>query len=60
MDRMTPGWLTIWLSDEFHDWIDGDDPVSQYDRFDYSGNSQVWVKFESGAQFLITVEEVYD
>lgn len=58
MERMTPGWLTIWLADEFHDWIDGDDPVSEYNRYNQEGISKILVKFESGAQFLITIEEV--
>ncbi len=54
---MTTEWLSIWMADEFHDWIDGDDPVSEYNRRTLSGASKIWVKFESGAQFLITIEE---
>lgn len=54
---MTLKWLLLWLADEFHDWIDGDDPVSEYKIIN---NNQVWVIFESGNQFKITFEQVYE
>jgi hypothetical protein len=60
-DRMTDLKLAIFLADEFHDWIDGDDPVEEYKSFtdaDYTRN--IWVKFESGAQFVINIKEVYE
>ncbi len=53
---MTANQLALFLGDEFHDWIDGDDPVSDYNRL----RNTVWVKFESGAQFMVTIEEVYE
>lgn len=50
---MTKEELLIWLCDEFHDWIDGDDPVKTYavgGCGDY-----VTVEFESGKKFDICV-----
>lgn len=59
MERMQASWLAIFLADEFHDWIDGDDPVSEYSRRDHTDlSSSVWVKFESGAEFVINIEEL--
>lgn len=57
---MTLGWLSTFLADEFHDWIDGDDPVDEYNRWIDADGYQIWVKFESGAQFRITLKEVFD
>lgn len=53
MNPMTERWLTIWLADEFHDWIDGDDPVAEYE---VSGSSII-VKFESGATFHVQISK---
>lgn len=55
---MTKSELLLHFADDFGDWIDGDDPVedSRYIR----DLDQVWVKFESGAEFIVTVEQVYE
>ena len=50
--------LLIWLADNFHDWLDGDDPVENYVFL--VDNNQVFVKFESGNQFVVTVAQVYE
>lgn len=52
-DRMTVRNLVIFLADEFHDWIDGDDPVADYE---VAGNSII-VRFESGEVFHIQISE---
>jgi hypothetical protein len=52
---MTQQELLLWIQDEFGDWIDGEDPVLNYAP--HSANS-VWVKFDSGSEFVITVEKV--
>lgn len=56
MEPMTKRNLALWLADEFHDWIDGDDPVDEYDVY---GNSVV-VKFESGVMFHIEISDYYE
>lgn len=56
MERMTHKELILWLADDFHDWIDGDDPVQDYKILD---GHRIWVDFESGQSFVITVAEVY-
>lgn len=58
MNPMTVKWLLIWLADEFHDWIDGDDAVEEYNVF--NNLQSIYVKFDSGQQFVITVVEVAD
>lgn len=52
---MTEKWLTVWLADEFHDWIDGDDPVAGYKR---QADNSIDVTFESGARFRILVDRL--
>lgn len=53
MYPMTIRSLIIWLADEFHDWIDGDDSVSDYERTEDS----IIVRFESGEAFLIQISK---
>lgn len=48
---MTERELLVWMADEFHDWIDGDDPVDEYE---ISGQSII-VRFEDGSAFNIQV-----
>lgn len=55
MNPMTAKWLTIWLADEFGDWIDGDDPVESYDLV---ASNSIDVTFESGAKFNVKVTEL--
>lgn len=52
MDPITVRGLLVWMADEFHDWIDGDDPVKEYKILD---TNRIWVDFESGHSFVITV-----
>lgn len=51
---MTERELLNWLADEFHDWIDGDDFVEDYE---ISGQSIV-VRFDSEATFHIQVSQI--
>lgn len=61
MDGMTARELLSYLADDFHDWIDGDDSVASYKTFgDEISSNKIWVKFESGAQFVVSVEEVFE
>lgn len=53
---MTEQELTVWLADMFHDWIDGDDPVEQYNR---SANNSIDVTFESGVQFNVKITQFF-
>lgn len=53
---MTKDELLIWLCDEFHDWIDGDDPVQNHSFRPLTG--RVIVEFESGAKFEVVVNEL--
>lgn len=55
MNPITAKWLTVWLADEFHDWIDGDDPV---DFYSVVSHNSINVVFESGARFNIKVTEL--
>lgn len=50
---MTERELLLWMADEFHDWIDGDDPVDEYE---ISGQSII-VRFESGSTFHIQISK---
>ncbi len=49
--------LVLWLCDEFHDWIDGDDPVEFYNQI---SADTVHVKFESGETFSFQVTKIYE
>jgi len=55
--RITARDLLVDIQDYFHDWIDGVDPVEETKR---ASDDEVWVKFESGAQFLVKISEVYE
>ena len=57
MEEMTSRELVLWLADNFHDWIDGDDPVETYT---ITNVNNIFVKFESGHQFIIGITEVYE
>lgn len=57
MDRMTARELTVNFCDDFHDWIDGDDPVASYDRV---ADNSIDVTFESGARLNVKVTELPD
>lgn len=59
-DRMTAKNLTIFFADMFHDWIDGDDSVIDYHRLLVNEGTGLWVLFESGAQFKVSIEEVFE
>jgi hypothetical protein len=50
---MTAQDLVVWLADEFHDWIDGDDAVRRYN----TTPGTVYVEFESGSMFEIRVKQ---
>lgn len=52
---MTERWLAIWLADEFHDWIDGDDSVLAYEL--HNDNS-IDVEFEGGSKFHIQITSI--
>lgn len=60
--RMNTRTLAIVLADYFHDWIDGEDFVENYTVYNNSTDilNTLWVQFDSGAQFTITVKEVYE
>ena len=45
------------LADDFHDWIDGDDPVKSVVVTDTYAKQGITVTFESGGVFWITVED---
>lgn len=53
---MTVRELLLWMDDNFGDWIDGDDPVEDFEIID---TNRIWVNFESGQLFVITVAQVY-
>lgn len=56
---MTATELILWISDEFGDWIDGDDPVADSKITSLkSDHGQIYVLFESGKQFKIDITEV--
>ena len=52
---MTERMLLLWMADEFHDWIDGEDSVNEYTILDAN---RIWVEFESGEAFVISVRQI--
>ena len=56
---MTANELLMHFADDFGDWIDGDDSVEDYKIYSQEDcYHNIWVKFESGAQFVVSIREV--
>lgn len=53
---MTKRELLLYFADDFGDWIDGDDFVDTYELY----GDHLWVRFDSGSEFRITVEETHE